>query len=199
MRLVTSTGDAGVRRACPPAKGVRDHPRLRGDRATMTSSENETASETLAPRAPGAAAAVAHARTGERCRSRPGGSRMDEVLPVANELDPQKGRDPGVCCRALAELGYFGITHPAPRTAGLGLGAFEYCMVTRGARPRLDDVGEHHRAGAGPAAPPPRRRSAARELLRAQRPRRMDRCDRAVRAGRRLRPGRRPDPRRPRG
>ena len=54
---------------------------------------------------------------------------MDEVLPVANELDPQKGLIPASLLARLAELGYFGITVPAEQ-GGLGLGVFEYCMVS---------------------------------------------------------------------
>ena len=54
---------------------------------------------------------------------------MDEVLPVANELDPQKGQIPAALLARLAELGYFGITVPA-EDGGLGLGVFEYCMVS---------------------------------------------------------------------
>jgi len=52
----------------------------------------------------------------------------DEVLPVANELDPQKGLIPAALLARVAELGYFGITIPREH-GGLGLGAFEYCMV----------------------------------------------------------------------
>src|SRR5690348_3879954 len=54
---------------------------------------------------------------------------MDEVLPVANELDPQKGEIPASLLDRLAELGWFGITVPAEH-GGLGLGVFEYCMVS---------------------------------------------------------------------
>src|SRR6476661_3586713 len=52
----------------------------------------------------------------------------DEVLPVANELDPQKGLIPASLLDRIAELGYFGITIPTEH-GGLGLGAFEYCLV----------------------------------------------------------------------
>jgi alkylation response protein AidB-like acyl-CoA dehydrogenase len=52
----------------------------------------------------------------------------EEVLPVANELDPQKGLIPAALLNRLAELGYFGITIDVEH-GGLGLGAFEYCMV----------------------------------------------------------------------
>jgi alkylation response protein AidB-like acyl-CoA dehydrogenase len=54
---------------------------------------------------------------------------MDEVLPVANELDPQKGEIPQRILERLGELGYFGITIPGA-DGGLGLGVFEYCMVS---------------------------------------------------------------------
>jgi alkylation response protein AidB-like acyl-CoA dehydrogenase len=54
---------------------------------------------------------------------------MDEVLPVANELDPQKGLIPASLLARPAELGYFGITVPAEH-GGLGLGVFEYCTVS---------------------------------------------------------------------
>ena len=52
----------------------------------------------------------------------------DEVLPIANDLDPQKGLIPQSLLRRMAELGYFGITIDREH-GGLGLGAFEYCMV----------------------------------------------------------------------
>jgi alkylation response protein AidB-like acyl-CoA dehydrogenase len=51
------------------------------------------------------------------------------VLPVANELDPRKGEIPAALLARLAELGWFGITVPAEH-GGLGLGVFEYCMVS---------------------------------------------------------------------
>ncbi|MGY1654164.1 acyl-CoA dehydrogenase family protein [Geodermatophilus sp. SYSU D01119] len=53
----------------------------------------------------------------------------DEVLPVANELDPQKGLLPESLLARMAALGYFGITVPTEH-GGLGLGVFEYCMVS---------------------------------------------------------------------
>ncbi|MBB3085257.1 acyl-CoA dehydrogenase family protein [Geodermatophilus sabuli] len=54
---------------------------------------------------------------------------MEEVLPVADELDPQKGEIPASLLARLAELGWFGITVPAEH-GGLGLGVFEYCLVS---------------------------------------------------------------------
>jgi alkylation response protein AidB-like acyl-CoA dehydrogenase len=53
---------------------------------------------------------------------------MDEVLPVANELDPQKAEIPRSLLDRMGTLGYFGITIPE-ENGGLGLGVFEYCMV----------------------------------------------------------------------
>jgi alkylation response protein AidB-like acyl-CoA dehydrogenase len=53
----------------------------------------------------------------------------EEVLPVANELDPQKGEIPRALLDRISELGWFGITVPAEH-GGLGLGVFEYCMVS---------------------------------------------------------------------
>ncbi|HEY4558016.1 MAG TPA: acyl-CoA dehydrogenase family protein, partial [Enteractinococcus sp.] len=53
---------------------------------------------------------------------------QNEVLPIANELDPHKGEMPYSLIDRLGELGYFGITIPKDH-GGLGLGVFEYCMV----------------------------------------------------------------------
>ncbi len=54
---------------------------------------------------------------------------MKEVLPVANELDPVQGDIPMELRDKMAELGFFGITI-AEEYGGLGLGCFEYCLVT---------------------------------------------------------------------
>lgn len=53
---------------------------------------------------------------------------MNEVLPVANELDPVQGEIPAELRRKMADMGYFGITIPE-EYGGLGLGVFEYCLV----------------------------------------------------------------------
>lgn len=53
---------------------------------------------------------------------------MKRVLPLANKLDPEKGAIPRELIEEMAELGYFGILVPE-EFGGLGLGAFEYCMV----------------------------------------------------------------------
>jgi alkylation response protein AidB-like acyl-CoA dehydrogenase len=51
-----------------------------------------------------------------------------EVLPVANRLDPQQGEIPRDLIEKMAAMGYFGILVPE-EYGGLGLGAFEYCLV----------------------------------------------------------------------
>ncbi len=52
----------------------------------------------------------------------------DEVLPVANELDPKEGEIPDELLDRIAAQGYFGITIPRQQ-GGMGLGIFEYCMI----------------------------------------------------------------------
>ena len=54
---------------------------------------------------------------------------MREVLPIANKLDPEQGDIPMSLRDKLAEMGYFGIVIPE-EYGGLGLGAFEYCLIT---------------------------------------------------------------------
>jgi alkylation response protein AidB-like acyl-CoA dehydrogenase len=54
---------------------------------------------------------------------------MKEVLPVANELDPQHGEIPRHLVSAMADMGLFGILVPK-EYGGLGLGLVEYCLVT---------------------------------------------------------------------
>jgi acyl-CoA dehydrogenase len=53
---------------------------------------------------------------------------MNEVLPVANELDPVQGEIPGSLRDKLADMGYFGIRLPE-EYGGSGLGCFEYCLI----------------------------------------------------------------------
>lgn len=53
---------------------------------------------------------------------------MKRVLPLANKLDPEKGLIPRELIDEMAELGYFAILIPE-QYGGLGLGAFEYCLV----------------------------------------------------------------------
>ncbi|GJE19255.1 acyl-CoA dehydrogenase family protein [Methylobacterium marchantiae] len=53
----------------------------------------------------------------------------DVVLPMADELDRQKAEMPRSLIDRMAEKGWFGITIPAEH-GGLGLGVFEYCLVS---------------------------------------------------------------------
>ena len=53
----------------------------------------------------------------------------DIVLPIADELDPQKGEMPKRLIDQMAAKGWFGITIPAEH-GGMGLGIFEYCLVS---------------------------------------------------------------------
>ena len=54
---------------------------------------------------------------------------MKEVLPIANKLDPEQGEIPMSLRDKMGEMGYFGIRIPE-EYGGLGLGAFEYVLVT---------------------------------------------------------------------
>lgn len=53
----------------------------------------------------------------------------DVVLPVADELDPQKAEMPASLVQDMAARGWFGLTIPAEH-GGMGLGVFEYCLVS---------------------------------------------------------------------
>ena len=53
---------------------------------------------------------------------------MEEVLPLANELDPRKADIPRSFLDRMAAMGYFGVTLPA-EVGGMGLGVFEYCLI----------------------------------------------------------------------
>lgn len=52
----------------------------------------------------------------------------NEVLPIANKLDPEKGDIPAELIEKMGDMGYFGILIPE-ELGGLGLGVFEYCLV----------------------------------------------------------------------
>ncbi|KQP36049.1 acyl-CoA dehydrogenase family protein [Methylobacterium sp. Leaf100] len=53
----------------------------------------------------------------------------DVVMPIADELDRQKAEMPRTLIDAMARKGWFGITIPTEH-GGLGLGVFEYCLVS---------------------------------------------------------------------
>lgn len=52
----------------------------------------------------------------------------EKVRPLADKLDPEKGLIPETLIRDMADMGYFGILIPE-EFGGLGLGAYEYCLV----------------------------------------------------------------------
>ena len=54
---------------------------------------------------------------------------MDEVLPVANELDPRHEDIPAALLDRMGELGLFGVLIPEEE-GGLGLGVYEYCLLS---------------------------------------------------------------------
>jgi alkylation response protein AidB-like acyl-CoA dehydrogenase len=94
----------------------------------MTSNDRAAENETWQPEPP-VLLPPWHTPEREKLQEQARRFAMDEVLPVANDLDPQKGEIPASLLSRLAELGYFGITVPA-ENGGLGLGVFEYCMVS---------------------------------------------------------------------
>lgn len=53
----------------------------------------------------------------------------DVVMPIADRLDPKKGEMPRSLIGKMAKQGWFGITIPQEH-GGLGLGVFEYCLVS---------------------------------------------------------------------
>jgi alkylation response protein AidB-like acyl-CoA dehydrogenase len=54
---------------------------------------------------------------------------MKEVLPLANEIDKQKADIPRAFLDRMGDAGWFGVTLPK-EVGGLGLGTFEYCLIT---------------------------------------------------------------------
>src|ERR1700720_1364157 len=52
----------------------------------------------------------------------------EEVTPLANKLDPEHGDIPRELILKMGELGFHGILIPE-EYGGLGLGAYEYCLV----------------------------------------------------------------------
>ena len=53
---------------------------------------------------------------------------MEEVLPLANELDPKKEDIPPSLMSRIAEMGYFGILVDG-EYGGMGKGVFEYALI----------------------------------------------------------------------
>ncbi|MEO0438621.1 MAG: acyl-CoA dehydrogenase family protein [Pseudomonadota bacterium] len=50
------------------------------------------------------------------------------VMPIANELDPVKGKIPRSLIEQMGELGFFGI-RVSEEHGGSGMGCFEYCLI----------------------------------------------------------------------
>jgi len=68
--------------------------------------------------------------TDERLMIQAGARRfaLEIVLPLANQLDSEKGAIPRSVIEQMAEMGWFGMFLP-DAYGGLGLGAFEYCLI----------------------------------------------------------------------
>ena len=62
----------------------------------------------------------------------------NEVLPIANKLDPEKGSIPQDLVDKMGELGFFGILIPE-EYGGLGLGYFEILHGRGRALARMDE------------------------------------------------------------
>ena len=90
---------------------------------------------------------------------------MEEVLPVADELDPHREDIPQSLLDRMGELGFFGILVDAEQ-GGQGLGVVEYCLVSEELARAWMSVGSiiARGNGTGCASPDPERRA---ELLRA--------------------------------
>ena len=112
---------------------------------------------------------------------------MKEVLPLANKLDPEKGDIPRELIRKLADMGYFGIVIPE-QYGGLGLGVFEYCLITEELARAWMSVASHHRPRQRPQRRPRHDRRPARGVPAARRARRVPGRRRHVGARRRLGP-----------
>jgi alkylation response protein AidB-like acyl-CoA dehydrogenase len=97
---------------------------------------------------------------------------MKEVLPLANKLDPEKGDIPRELIQKLADMGYFGIVIPE-QYGGLGLGVFEYCLITEELARAWMSVASIIARGNWPQRRPRHDRRAARRLPAARRARRV--------------------------
>ncbi len=89
---------------------------------------------------------------------------MDEVLPVANELDPRHEDIPEQILQRMGELGLFGVLVPEDE-GGLGLGVYEYCLVSEELARAWMSVGSIIARGNGTgcdSADPDRRRELRR-------------------------------------
>ncbi|MFP5253613.1 MAG: acyl-CoA dehydrogenase family protein [Actinomycetes bacterium] len=90
---------------------------------------------------------------------------MDEVLPVANELDPRHEDIPERLLDRMGELGLFGILIGEDE-GGLGLGVLDYCLVSEELARAWMSVGSIIARGNGTGcdSPDPVRRTELRRL-----------------------------------
>lgn len=90
---------------------------------------------------------------------------MDEVLPVANQLDPRHEDIPAAILDRMGELGLFGVLIPE-NEGGLGLGVLEYCLVSEELARAWMSVGSIIARGNGTGCdnPDPGRRLELRRL-----------------------------------
>ena len=116
---------------------------------------------------------------------------MNEVLPLANELDPVQGEMPDDLVAQMGKMGFFGITI-GEEHGGLGLGLFEYVLVTEELARAWMSVASIIARGNGHGGQFPAH--AARRAHPARRARRVPRRHGDQRARRRLRRGVHPHP-----
>ena len=107
---------------------------------------------------------------------------MEEVLPVADELDPRREDIPRSLLDRMGELGFFGILVDAEH-GGLGLGVVEYCLVSEELARAWMSVGSIIARGNGTGLRLARSRAARRAAAR-QRRGPLHRGDRLLRAPR---------------
>src|SRR5687767_1320375 len=90
---------------------------------------------------------------------------MDEVLPVANRLDPRREDIPDQLLDRMGELGLFGLLIGEDE-GGLGLGVLEYCLVSEELARAWMSVGSIIARGNGTGcdSPDPVRRGELRRL-----------------------------------
>ena len=110
---------------------------------------------------------------------------MDEVLPVANRLDPRHEDIPAEILERMGGLGLFGVLIPEDE-GGLGLGVLDYCLVSEELARAWMSVGSIIARGNGTGCD-----SADPDTRAELRRRTTDRRDRVLRARRRVRPGQR--------
>ena len=129
----------------------------------MSSPTGESAPEFLPPPVP-VVAPPHHTPEREELQARARRFAAERVLPVANELDPVKGEIPRSLLDEMADEGWFGITVDREH-GGMGLGAFEYCMIAEELARAWMSVGSiiARAQGAGTDVADPARRA---ELLR---------------------------------